>query len=63
MKLRNCSGCIWQDRCHGRRVCDDFFPVDEDVRRELEDMDIMNRTARELDEYRICWREYVDDWD
>lgn len=56
MSRKQCTKCLFRDKCDGSELCDDYYPVDGDMTDDAVDELIQNRH----EEFRQEWNEYIE---
>lgn len=57
MPRRKCSKCLYGDICDGHKVCEHFYPTDDN----LLDKEIERQNKAEYEEFLEQWRIYTDE--
>ena len=55
---RRCKNCIHYEVCNERKVCEDYYPLYE----EMNDDQIDNVVESRRQEFRLAWHEYISQY-
>lgn len=55
---RTCKKCTYYDVCPERSVCEDYYPLNEDV----SDDQVERMIENGRDEFRLAWLEYISEY-
>lgn len=56
MSRKQCTGCLFRDKCDGSELCDNYYPVDD----HMDDVAMDGVIQKHYEEFLQEWDEYIN---